>query len=163
MQAIARPGLMLASRSTHLQEWDHITGEAATFAWSSVLGIMEVERGESLNEWCSRVSPNFATTLFVLLHVAERLQQLHASGLCHRDLKPANILWLPISRCWTLIDFGCAAQIGAVLPSWCNCRKIAAVAKLACVQREAGYMSIWRAGVKFRHGISKLSLSGIEL
>ena len=48
------------------------------------------ERGESLNEWCSRVSPDFATTLFVLLHVAERLQQLHAAGLCHRDLKPVR-------------------------------------------------------------------------
>ena len=47
-----------------------------------------VQRGESLNEWCSRVQPNFATTLFVLLHVAQRLHRLHAAGLCHRDLKP---------------------------------------------------------------------------
>ena len=61
---------------------------AAKTSWSYVFPpYIIVERGESLNEWCSRVSPNFATTLFVLLHVAERLQQLHASGLCHRDLK----------------------------------------------------------------------------
>jgi hypothetical protein len=57
--------------------------------------VVAVCRGESLNEWCSRVSPNFATTLFVLLHVAERLQQLHASGLCHRDLKCARALVCP--------------------------------------------------------------------
>jgi serine/threonine protein kinase len=73
-----------------------------------------VERGESLNEWCSRVQPDFATTLFVLLHVAKRLHKLHAAGLCHRDLKPANILWLPLTKCWTLIDFGCTAPIGAL-------------------------------------------------
>ena len=77
------------------------------------LNVRAVCRGESLNEWCSRVSPNFATTLFVLLHVAERLAKLHGRGLCHRDVKPANLLWLPLSKCWTLIDFGCAAELGA--------------------------------------------------
>lgn len=74
-----------------------------------------VEKGESLNEWASRKSPDFATTLFVLLHIAERLQRLHAAGLCHRDVKPANILWRPLSNSWTLIDYGCAAKTGARL------------------------------------------------
>lgn len=73
-----------------------------------------VERGEALNEWASRSAPDFATALFVLLHVAERLQRLHAAGLCHRDIKPANILWRPLSNSWTLIDYGCAATIGAL-------------------------------------------------
>jgi serine/threonine protein kinase len=72
-----------------------------------------VEKGESLNEWASRKSPDFATSLFVLLHIAERLQRLHQSGLCHRDVKPANILWRPLSNSWTLIDYGCAATMGA--------------------------------------------------
>jgi eukaryotic-like serine/threonine-protein kinase len=38
---------------------------------------------------------------------------LHAAGYVHRDLKPANIMWLPSQNRWTLIDFGCAACIGA--------------------------------------------------
>lgn len=73
-----------------------------------------VEKGESLNEWASRKSPDFATSLFVLLHIAERLQRLHEVGICHRDIKPANILWRPLSNSWTLIDYGCAASIGAL-------------------------------------------------
>ena len=44
------------------------------------------ERGEGLNEWVSRSAPDLATTIFVLLHVAERLQQLHQAGIAHRDL-----------------------------------------------------------------------------
>jgi serine/threonine protein kinase len=61
---------------------------AARTAWGYAFPPhIVVERGESLNEWCSRVQPNFATALFVLLHVAQRLARLHAAGLCHRDLK----------------------------------------------------------------------------
>lgn len=46
------------------------------------------------------------------MHVTTRLERLHAAGLVHRDLKPGNILWRPKHLEWTLIDFGCAAQIG---------------------------------------------------
>jgi serine/threonine protein kinase len=45
------------------------------------------ERGEPLTEWVSRSAPDLPTTIFVLLHVAERLQQLHEAGWAHRDLK----------------------------------------------------------------------------
>lgn len=74
-----------------------------------------VERGESLNEWVHRVAPDFITSLFVLCHVTKRLQMLHQAGICHRDLKPGNILWRPTANAWTLIDFGCAEEIGALL------------------------------------------------
>jgi serine/threonine protein kinase len=50
--------------------------------------------------------------LQVLCHVTTRLQKLHEAGLVHRDLKPGNVLWRPQHLEWTLIDFGCAAQIG---------------------------------------------------
>jgi serine/threonine protein kinase len=93
---------------------DNAAGARRTAAGYAFPLHIVAERGESLNEWCSRVQPNFATSLFVLLHVGQRLQRLHAAGLCHRDLKPANLLWLPQSKCWTLIDFGCAATIGAL-------------------------------------------------
>ena len=52
----------------------------------------------------------------VLLHVATRLQGLHAAGYVHRDLKPANVMWLPRENRWTLIDFGCAAAAGGAAP-----------------------------------------------
>lgn len=72
-----------------------------------------IERGESLDKWALRIKPDFTTILQVLTHVCTRLQLLHDSGLAHRDLKPGNILWRPQHLQWTLIDFGCAAEIGA--------------------------------------------------
>jgi serine/threonine protein kinase len=77
-----------------------------------------VEKGESLDEWALRISPDFPTVLTVLCHIAARLQHLHGAGLAHRDLKPANVLWRPKHHSWTLIDFGCAAEIGALRDSF---------------------------------------------
>jgi eukaryotic-like serine/threonine-protein kinase len=48
----------------------------------------------------------------IVQHICECLSDLHRAGYVHRDLKPANIMWLPSHNRWTLIDFGCAAQIG---------------------------------------------------
>jgi serine/threonine protein kinase len=69
---------------------------------------------QSLNEWVSRVAPDLPTTIFVLLHLAEKLEKVHAHGLCHRDIKPANVLWRPSANAWTLMDFGCAAALGVI-------------------------------------------------
>lgn len=74
-----------------------------------------VEKGESLDEWAMRIEPDFPTILTVLCHILARLQQLHTTGIAHRDLKPGNVLWRPKHHAWTLIDFGCAAEIGAPL------------------------------------------------
>jgi serine/threonine protein kinase len=52
----------------------------------------------------------------VLCHLATRLKMLHEQGWVHRDLKPGNVLRLPKQHSWTLIDFGCVAQIGASWP-----------------------------------------------
>ena len=75
-----------------------------------------VERGESLDEWRARIQPDFPTIVQVLSHVTERVKTMHDLGLIHRDLKPGNVLRRPHKHSWTLIDFGCAAQIGATPP-----------------------------------------------
>eukprot|EP00892_Ulva_mutabilis_P000459 jgi/Ulvmu1/10413/UM062_0009.1 len=72
-----------------------------------------VERGESLDEWRAHVQPDFCTVVQVLIHVTERVSTLHAAGVVHRDLKPANVLWRPRHHAWTLIDYGCAADIAS--------------------------------------------------
>jgi serine/threonine protein kinase len=48
----------------------------------------------------------------MIIHIATRLEAMHAVGYVHRDLKPGNVMWLPSQNRWTLIDFGCAARIG---------------------------------------------------
>ena len=69
---------------------------------------------QSLDEWAMRIEPGFPTILNVLCDVASRLMLLHEARIVHRDLKPANCLWRPAHHAWTLIDFGCAAEIGAL-------------------------------------------------
>ena len=58
--------------------------------------------------------------LQVLSHAVRALQRLHNFGYAHRDIKPGNILRRPKQHDWTLIDFGCTAQIGAYLSALCS-------------------------------------------
>ena len=86
-----------------------------TRALGSAAGLTLTACLQSLDEWALRIVPDFPTVLTVLCHVAARLQQLHHAGLAHRDIKPANILWRPRHFSWTILDYGCAAEIGAPL------------------------------------------------
>ena len=54
--------------------------------------------------------------LQVLSDISKRLADIHEAGHVHCDLKPANVMWLPRQNRWTVIDFGCVARAGAVVP-----------------------------------------------
>ena len=73
----------------------------------------------------------------VLANIAKRLESMHAAGYAHRDLKPANVMWLPRENQWTLIDFGCAAEIGREGPLSFT---------LAYAAPEV--IAVWKSGVK---------------
>jgi serine/threonine protein kinase len=52
----------------------------------------------------------------MLANIAKRLAHMHEAGFVHRDLKPGNVMWLPRENRWTVIDFGCVAQVGTPAP-----------------------------------------------
>ena len=78
--------------------------------------VIVIGRGESLNEFVDRVEHDNITVIQALAFIVQRVRDLHAAGMVHRDLKPGNILRMPELHSWCLIDFGCAAPIGAQLP-----------------------------------------------
>lgn len=56
------------------------------------------------------------TAMFVLLHVAERLQLLHAAGFAHRTLSPSSVLWVAKLNAWRLGHISSIACLGAPQP-----------------------------------------------
>lgn len=70
-------------------------------------------KGESLDEHTARTSPDFVSSLSIMIHVTTVVGRLHDAGWVHRDLKPTNAVFLPQQARWALVDFGCAARRGA--------------------------------------------------
>ena len=59
-----------------------------------------MERGESLDDWVRRTSPEFFDVLWVGSHIVSVVHQLHQAGYVHRDLKPSNtLLYVPSLLC----------------------------------------------------------------
>jgi serine/threonine protein kinase len=75
---------------------------------------MEPAVSATLIQFEDRSSERTRDGVQALIHTAQALKELHAMGYAHRDLKPGNILRRPKHHDWTLIDFGCAARIGAL-------------------------------------------------
>lgn len=45
---------------------------------------------------------------------------LHDRGYVHRDINPRTVLWLSYARRWTVVHFGCAAQLRSTSPIGCS-------------------------------------------
>lgn len=75
-------------------------------------------KGESLDEHTARTSPDFVSSLSIMIHVTTVVGRLHDAGWVHRDLKPTNAVFLPQQARWALVDFGCAARRGAHALPW---------------------------------------------
>ena len=88
-----------------------------------------------------------------IMHIAERLEALHAAGYVHRDLKPSNVIWLSRRNRWTVIDFGCVAEIGAPCRAAFSLPYVAPETLRAHAQKSALTASVavdaWSLGVMF--------------
>eukprot|EP00892_Ulva_mutabilis_P005656 jgi/Ulvmu1/3462/UM016_0082.1 len=93
---------------------DNATGDAATPYGYKFPPFVIIECGQSLDEWARRNRADFITIFQSLSHAVRALTRLHSCGYAHRDVKPGNILRRPNQHDWTLIDFGCTAQIGTI-------------------------------------------------
>ena len=88
----------------------------------------------------------------MLAHIAQRLKDLHIAGYVHRDIKPGNIMWLPRTKRWTLIDFGCAAKTGSHARTGFSLFYAAPEAVRSYLRREKGLLAsealdAWSLGI----------------
>jgi serine/threonine protein kinase len=83
------------------------------FFWGGSSCLHDLRTSTFTPEDCSsRLIMQNCLTMQIVTHISECLADLHQAGYVHRDLKPGNFMWLPSQNRWTLIDFGCATQIG---------------------------------------------------
>eukprot|EP00892_Ulva_mutabilis_P000505 jgi/Ulvmu1/10455/UM063_0010.1 len=93
---------------------ENTSGECQTPYGYKFPPFVIIECGQSLDEWArDNTNSDFITIFQALSHSVRALRKLHSTGYAHRDIKPGNILRRPKQHDWTLIDFGCAAQIGS--------------------------------------------------
>jgi non-specific serine/threonine protein kinase/serine/threonine-protein kinase len=78
--------------------------------------VMELVRGQALDEMCRRTRPSLRERLDLFLKLCEAVSYAHGRLVVHRDLKPGNILITTDGRP-KLLDFGIARLLGEASPS----------------------------------------------
>jgi tRNA A-37 threonylcarbamoyl transferase component Bud32 len=74
--------------------------------------VMELVRGETLEQLCDRVGPlSLDRAAYVTDQILSALEHAHRAGIVHRDLKPANIMLT--EQGIKIMDFGVARVRGA--------------------------------------------------
>jgi serine/threonine-protein kinase len=74
---------------------------------TQILMVMELVRGETLEQLCDRVGPlPLGRALYVIDQILSALDHAHRAGVVHRDLKPANIMLTELGI--KIMDFGVA-------------------------------------------------------
>ena len=71
------------------------------------------EAGQSLMEWQSSSTQDLATSMFVLLHIIECVQQMHRAGWVHGSIAPSAFVWRPQTTMWAVTGFNRTARTGA--------------------------------------------------
>ena len=74
--------------------------------------VLELVKGESLEQRLSKEPLPVETALDLCKQIAEALEAAHGEGIIHRDLKPANILITPEGKA-KVLDFGLAKPTAA--------------------------------------------------
>ena len=95
-----------------------LTLQIYLLCYSSRHNSHRYDAGLCVSQLSGAIAPSLSHTLSmqILSNISVRLSDMHDAGYVHRDLKPANVMWLPRQNCWTVIDFGCVARIGAQAP-----------------------------------------------
>ena len=105
--------VVINERPTHaMQALSYDQSQGATFDTHGSHGSHDPSRQLRSEVRTGDLMPRAA--LQSLSHAVRALARLHSCGYAHRDVKPGNILRRPNHHDWTLIDFGCTAQIGAL-------------------------------------------------
>ena len=69
--------------------------------------VMELVRGETLEQLCDRVGPlSLDRAAYVIDQILSALEHAHRAGVVHRDLKPANVMLTEMGL--KIMDFGVA-------------------------------------------------------
>ena len=78
---------------------------------SELVMVMELVRGETLEQLCERVGPlSLDRAAYVIDQILSALEHAHRAGIVHRDLKPANIMLT--EQGIKIMDFGVARARG---------------------------------------------------
>jgi eukaryotic-like serine/threonine-protein kinase len=83
---------------------------------AQILMVMELVRGETLEQLCDRIGPlPLGRAVYVIDQILSALDHAHRAGVVHRDLKPANIMLTELGI--KIMDFGVARVRRAERPA----------------------------------------------